>query len=150
MIICKPGQLSNEASDVYDMALFLLAIYHLVEWFRFTIFLVAVFLRVNLIVFYYLLYLNTIYGFIVLLYTHAARFNEEGKLCEDKQEYRAIILVVDIIIFWITFIVMSFPQMFLKCMSAEKVERAWLGETEDDEDGEGEGDKEEKKDDKDK
>ena len=83
LLACGGKPQGEEASKVYDIALILLASYHLIEWFRFVIFLVAVFLGVNLISLYYILYLNTIFGMAAYFVAHAKRFNETGKQCAD-------------------------------------------------------------------
>lgn len=75
----------EEASAVYDIAFVLLGTYHLVEYFRFTIFMVAVFLGVNLISFWYLLKLNTLFGIAAYMVAHARRFNANGKACSSVQ-----------------------------------------------------------------
>ncbi len=76
-------------STQYDIAFQLLGAYHLVEWFRFTIFLVAVTLGANLTVLYYLLYLNTIFGVAAYIVTHVKRYDSDGKTCANYQEDRA-------------------------------------------------------------
>ena len=103
--------------------------------------LVAIFLSVNLVTLYYLLYLNTVFGFVAYLYTHAARFGSEGSACANVQENRALILLIEVIVFWVTFVVLSFPQLFLLCMKRENVEKAFIGKSEE-EDNEGEEKKE--------
>ena len=45
-------------------------------------------------------------------------------------------LVAEVIIFWTTFIIMSFPQIFMRFISLEKLEVAWRGEENDDEEEE--------------
>lgn len=68
--------------------------------------------------------LNTLFGLASYFYVHAARFNEDGKACADVQKYRATHLMVEVIIFWPTFIIMSVPQLFIKCMKKATIEAA--------------------------
>ncbi len=46
--------------------------------------------------------------------------------------------MAEIVIFWTTFFVMSFPQIILWFMKAENIEDAWAGKNEEEEEGEGE------------
>jgi hypothetical protein len=74
---------SIDPTTFYDTALFLLSIYHIIEFVRFTLFMTCAFLEVNLIQCWYILGLNTIYGFAIYLYAHKARFDTNGKECAD-------------------------------------------------------------------
>src|SRR5437870_4908795 len=47
----------EHVTDVYDTALVLLGAFHLIEWFRFILFLVVVFLGANMMPIYYIMYL---------------------------------------------------------------------------------------------
>lgn len=142
---CDNGMVGEDASEVYDPALAVLAAYHLLEWFRIIIFLIAVFLGANMMYIYYFLYPIAIYGMIAYFIAHARRFNDDGKSCEEAQEYRANVLIAEVVIFWTSFIFQTFPQILLKFMSRENIEEALNGEGDDDEgEGEGEGEKKEK------
>lgn len=132
-------------TDHYDVAFEVLGAYHLIEWFRFTLFLIAVTLGANLIIIYYALYLNTLFGLAAYIIVHVKRFGEDGKICADYQVYRAEVLMAEVIIFWITFFVMSFPQIILFFMKKESIEDAYQGPKEEEEgEGEGEGGDEKK------
>ena len=140
MILCGGATTPAQASAVYDIAFVLLGIFHLIEYFRFTIFMVACFLGVNLITLYYILGLNSLFGIAAYLVAHARRFNEAGKDCagDDYQVYRGRVLVAEIIIFWTTFFIMSFPMLFLKFMSKQKVEKCYIGNATEEEEDSGE------------
>ena len=123
-------------SKIFDPALALLCSYHIVEWFRMTLFLVTLILGVNLFHFWYILGLNTLYGFAVHIYIHVARFSEPGSSCADIQKYRAAFLICDIVVFWTTFHIMSFPHAFFFCMKKENLEDAMkVHEEEEEEEG---------------
>jgi hypothetical protein len=109
MLSCGGKLTGDDASAVYDPALVVLAIYHLIEWFRFIVFLTAVFLGANMISLYYILYLNTLFGIAAYCDAHARRYNDNGKLCAESQHYRAQVLVAEVVIFWTSFLIMSFP-----------------------------------------
>ena len=59
-----------ENEEKLDSSLALLGAYHLIEWVRFIIFMVAVFLGTDVIRIYYVLYLNTILGLIAYIMAH--------------------------------------------------------------------------------
>lgn len=111
-----------DPSSYYDAALFLMAVYHMIEFVRFTLFMTCAFIEVNLIQIWYALGINTLFGLASYLYVHGARFSEDGKACADVQKYRGTHLMVEVIVFWPTFIVMSIPQLFIKCMKKETIE----------------------------
>ena len=64
-----------DPSAVYDTAFVLLIIYHLIEWVRFTIWLVICFIGANLMPLWYALGLNTFYGIAAYCYAHSRRFS---------------------------------------------------------------------------
>ena len=51
-------------------------------------------------------------------------------------------LIVEVIVFWTTFHIMSFPQAFFLCLKNETLDQAMITQ-EDDEEGEGEGEEKE-------
>ena len=136
LLPCDNGWVGEDASTVYDPALAVLGAYHLLEWFRIIIFLIAVFLGANMIYVYYALYPIVVFGMISYFVAHARRFNDDGKSCEESQEHRANVLIAEVIIFWTTFIFQTFPQLLLKLMSQENIEEAYTGEQEDEHEGE--------------
>lgn len=73
----------EESSAVYDTALMLLSIYHIIEWARFTIMLTAIFVGVNLMIFWYILGLNSLFGFAAYIACHYYRLNADGKACAE-------------------------------------------------------------------
>jgi hypothetical protein len=139
-ILCGGATTADQASAVYDIAFVLLGIYHLIEYFRFTIFMVACFLGVNLITLYYILGLNSLFGIAAYLVAHARRFNAAGKDCagDEFQVYRGRVLIAEVVIFWTTFFIMSFPMLFLKFMSKQKVEKCYIGNASEEEEDSGE------------
>ena len=112
---CGGATTGAESSEIYDIAFVLLASYPLIEWFRHVLFMTAIFLGVNFFPIWYVLKLNTLFGIAAYCVAHARRFSEQGKDCamkdeaHSKQEFRAEVLIAEVIIFWITFIPMSFP-----------------------------------------
>ena len=82
---------------------------------------------------FYVSYINVPFGIAAYCFAHYQRFNEEGKACADVQIYRGNYLLAEVIIFWTTFFIMSFPMLFLVCMGKERIELALKGDQEDDE-----------------
>ena len=97
------------SAEVYDNAILLLAIYHLIEWVRIIVFAVCVLIGANLMIIYYITAINIPFGIAAYCFAHYQRFNEAGKACADVQIYRSRYLLAEVIIFWTTFFIMSFP-----------------------------------------
>lgn len=68
--------------------------------------------------------INTIFGIIAYIYVHVQRFNEDGKMCADSQPGRAEFLLAEVIVFWLTFHIVSFPHFFLFVMKKDTLEEA--------------------------
>ena len=83
LLKCGNGLYNGDpkSSEVYDTALLLLAIYHLIEWARIITFGVCVVIGANLMQIYYYTYINTLYGIAAYCYAHYQRFNTHGKDC---------------------------------------------------------------------
>ncbi len=122
----------EDRAKVYDMALRILAAYHIIEWVRMTVFLVTLLLGQNFLPIWYATALNTLFGIAAYIYAHVIRYSGNGKECAEEQPYRASMLTAEVIVFWVTFFIMSAPQLFLVCMSQESKEAA-LVEGEDEE-----------------
>lgn len=86
---------------------------------------------------YYITTPNILYGIAAYCFAHYQRFNEAGKECAEVQLYRGRYLLAEVIIFWTTFFIMSFPWCFMICMGKERVENAFNANDEEDEEGEG-------------
>lgn len=137
---------TEDPALVYDTALKLLAVYHIIEWVKFTLFLTIAFIGVNLMHVWYILCINSLFGIAAYITCHVQRFNDDGKACADVQSYRSGFLLAEVIIFWLTFVIMSVPQLFFFCMKKDNLYKATSkreddSENEDDvedEDGEGE------------
>ncbi len=84
-LLCNENQTPLEAADVFDNALLLLAIFHLIEWIKTTFLLTVVCVGINLMHVYYFLFWNTIFGVIAVVYTMIVVFSEEGQACSAPQ-----------------------------------------------------------------
>lgn len=98
-------------------------------------FLVTLILGQNLILLYYIGGINTLFGVAAYIVCHVARYNDEGKACEDVQTYRASFLTAEVIVFWTCFHIMSFPNALLKFMKRESVCEALIEESGSEEEG---------------
>ena len=124
-----------DAAAVYDGALLLLAIYHIIEWIRTTIVLTVVFVGINLVWLYIIGILNTLFGLIAVIYAIAVRFGEEGQQCAEVQEFRAKWLLVEIGLYGVLLLFWPGPILPLACMSKDK-HQAILDAGDDDDDEE--------------
>ena len=82
---------------------------------------------------WYVLGLNTIYGVAAALYVHKAIFDADGKACQDVQVYRGKQLICEVCVFWVSFIIFSFPQILFKILGKANLEDA-IKENDEDED----------------
>ena len=110
----------ERSSEVYDVPLVLLAVYHIIEWIRTTVLLTVILIGVNWGIFWYITTINTLYGLIVYAFAHMAYFDEYGELCADIQDNRANWLLGEIIAFWVTFFFFAFPFTVLFCRGKAK------------------------------
>ena len=120
------------------MPLRLLGAYHIIEWFRMTLFLTTLLLGSNFLPIWYATSLNTLFGIAAYITVHVVRYSGNGALCAETQKWRANMLMAEVIVFWVTFHIMSVPQIFFFFMSNENLDSALVEEEEDEEGGEGE------------
>lgn len=76
-----PQDAADASSSVYDTAIALCAIFHMVEWLRQTVFLTSALVNVNLVPLFYAMSINIPFGFVAMLVGIAARFGADGKDC---------------------------------------------------------------------
>lgn len=120
------------------MPLRLLGAYHIIEWVRMTLFLTTLLLGTNFLPVWYVTGLNTLYGIAAYITCHVARYSGTGALCADEQIWRGDMLMAEVIVFWVTFHIMSVPHIFFFFMSKENLDSALVEEGDDEEGGEGE------------
>lgn len=105
-----PIQAKQEASEVFDTAIALVTIFHMIDWIRWTLLLTSALVSVNLLsLFYILTVINLPFGTIACFIAIATRFSEEGNQCaaEGKQSTRAFYLglqVVCLVVYILTFL----------------------------------------------
>ena len=113
----------DEATKVFDTPLLILAIWHMIEWIRTTVLLTIVLIGVNWMISWYILIPNTLFGLVAYAIAHMAYFSEDGKLCKETQENRAVWLLVEIIFFWSTFFLYVFPFIWTICKGKVAADR---------------------------
>lgn len=90
----------DEASAVFDTAIALVTIFHIIDWIRWTLLLTSALVSVNLLPLFYLLtVINLPFGIISCLVALATRYGEDGTACaeEGKQASRAFFLGLQIV-----------------------------------------------------
>ena len=102
-----------DVTKVYDTSLFLLSLYHGIEWLRAAILLTIVCIGVNLTPVWYVTLLNAIFGLIAYIFCYITLFSEEGQACQEAQQYRATFLLVECILFWVVYLPFVFPLLSL-------------------------------------
>ena len=142
------GTLATEegATKVFDTPLLILAIWHIIEWIRTTVLLTIVLIGVNWTITWYILVPNTLFGLVAYAIAHMAYFSEDGKLCKETQENRAVWLLAEIIFFWSTFFLFVFPFIWTICKGKAAADRTLKkyceeenADSDDDDDGEAAG-----------
>ena len=112
----------DKASEVFDLPLVMLAIFHIIEWLRTTIMLVVILIGVNWAIVWYVTGINTLLGMIVYAFVHMAYFDESGEMCAKSQPDRAMWLLGEIIAFWVSYFFFAFPFVILFCRGKGKAD----------------------------
>ena len=73
----------EEASAVYDTAIYLAGIYHIIEWIRATMLLTVIVVGTNLMWVWYGTIFNALFGVGVFIYLHTAYAGEKGQACKE-------------------------------------------------------------------
>lgn len=76
------------ASGVYDTAIKLAGIWHIIEWIRSTMLLVCILVGTNLLQAWYATAFSAIYGIVAFVYLHIAAFSADGQACSSVQTTR--------------------------------------------------------------
>ena len=127
-----------DAAEVFDKPLFLLAIYHIIEWIRTTFLLAVICFGSDL---YWLMYawyftcFNTLYGLFAIGVTMQTLQSPPGQACGETQQYRAEWLRIEVVIFWLCFVFFSWPIIALRCCSKKSHEYILAGDDDSEEEG---------------
>jgi hypothetical protein len=109
-----PENAQDASGAVFDTAIALVTIFHMIEWLRQTVFITSTLVNVNLMPLYNVLSLNIPFGFIAMLFGIAIRFSEDGNDCamENVQMERGRYLSLQIICIFL-YIPMMFAHVIL-------------------------------------
>ena len=108
---CQQGQTPEESAAVFDNALLLFAIFHLIEWIKTTLLLSVACVGLPLMHVYYISSLNTLFGFVVTIYTLITLMSEEGEACAEVQANRGWWLKTEVIAFIALFFLYPGPVL---------------------------------------
>ncbi len=78
----------EDASAVLDTAIKLAGIFHIIEWIRTTILLVAICIGANVVHLWYLTAISALYGIAVFIYLHVVYASTNGMACGLVQTTR--------------------------------------------------------------
>lgn len=120
-----PSNAQDASSSVYDTAIALVTIFHMIEWLRQTVFLTSSLVNVNLVPLFYVLSINIPFGFIAMLVGLVSRYSEDGEDCaiEGAQMERGRYLSLQIIC-----IFLYIPMMFAHIVFFKVKGVNWLHE----------------------
>ncbi len=119
----------DEASKVYDMALYVLGIFHVIEWIRTTILLAIICIGANLLPLWYASAISAPFAIGVFIYAHVVYASDDSKACADAQKTRHDWLMVELIYFWTLFWIYQVPMLLLRFYRKEKLEEILNAET---------------------
>ena len=119
----------EDASKVYDMAIYLLGIFHVIEWIRTTILLAVICVGANLLPVWYISAISALFGIAVFIYAHVIYASDDSKACSEAQKTRHDWLMVEIIYFWTLFWIYQVPMVVLRFYKKEKLEEILNAET---------------------
>lgn len=121
---CKNGDMmitGDDASAVYDYALYLVGIFHVIEWIRATLLLTVICIGVNLMKVWYVTSISALYGIGVFIYVMAVVGSENGMACSEAQPERYQWLIAEICYFWVLFFFYQVPFALTFCFKKEKL-----------------------------
>lgn len=133
---CGDAQTGEEASSVYDTAIALSAVFHMIEWVRWTTFLTSALVTVNLIPAFLVLSVNAPFGLLATLVAVFTRYSSDGNACaeEDMQATRGLYLSLQIVAL-LVYAVTSFAHaLFFKIQGLDWCHEMYLMEEEEEED----------------
>ena len=93
----------DKASAVFDTAIKLGGVFHIIEWVRSTILLTVILIGAPLMIVWYATAVSAIYGIAAFIYIHVTYFGTDGQACLSAQETRGQWLMFEIIYFWTLF-----------------------------------------------
>lgn len=131
--VAKDG---DEASAIFDSAIAIATIYHMIEWVRWTLLLTSALVSVNLVGLFNILGVNWIVGLVSLIITQASRYSQHGNHCatETLQPTRALYLALQPICFVLSFFFTFAAHIFMRLRGKDWVHEQFIAEPEEDDD----------------
>jgi hypothetical protein len=128
------GQTKEAASAVFDTAIAMVSMWHMIEWIRWTFLITAALVEANLIPIFNVLQLNVIYGVVACLVAIAARYGADGEACSQPgvQAERAFYCGLQIITLILTIPFCMAHGVLMKIKGKEWCDEEFLKEEEDD------------------
>jgi hypothetical protein len=111
----------EEASAVYDTAILLATIFHIIEWVRTTVLLCVTMLGADFLMVWYASAFNFILGLVAFIAVHLAYASEQGQACKANQANRYSWLMWEIIFFWVLFFYFQFPMIIYRLCKKERL-----------------------------
>lgn len=122
---------AEESSAVFDTAIKLGGVFHIMEWIRTTILLTVICVGVNLTQVWYFTSVTALYGLGTFIYVIVVFASEKGQACMEPQIYRYQWLMSEIIIFFTLFFIYQVPILLVRCFSKQKLHEILNAESED-------------------
>lgn len=110
---CKDTTSFKDASAVFDTALLLVLIFHIIEWVRQTVLITTILVGVPWLPLYFLLSLNVPFGLIVMIFCMAVGFGAD-ETCITNQPGRAMFCQLQIVTFFLYLIWNQHPMLMFK------------------------------------
>ena len=111
------------------MAIYVLGIFHVIEWIRTTILLAIICIGANLLPLWYASAISAPFAIGVFIYAHVVYASDDSKACADAQKTRHDWLMVELIYFWTLFWIYQVPMLLLRFYRKEKLEEIINAET---------------------
>jgi hypothetical protein len=121
---------ADEASAIFDTALALSTVYHMIEWLRWTLFATTALVGADLLTLFKIFSINIPFGVVTFIIALATRYGTDGAACavENLQETRGSFLSLQVVCL-VLFLPLSFGHiLFMKVMGNEWCHTQWLYE----------------------
>lgn len=132
---CGGYAAGKDASSVYDTAIGIVTVWHMIEWVRWTLLLTTALVDANLIPIFNVFNINVPYGFVACIIAIATRYSSAGNLCaeEGAQAERGFYLGLQVICLLVYIPTCFFHIAFMKFKGVEWLHELWLKKKEDEE-----------------
>ena len=130
-VVCN-GLEGDKSATAFDTAIALVSIYHMIEWIRWTLFLTATLVGVNLMVVFNGLIINSVYGLLVMIIALITPGGQGD--CATLQPGRAKYLQLQIIPLILMFVFCFLPFSIFKMKGMQWTHEMYLKDPEEEDD----------------